>query len=148
MTRDVTIGEAARQSGVKVTTIRFYEERGLLPAPPRSGGNQRLYSPREVARLRFIRHARDLGFGMEAIAGLLDLAAHPEAPCADADRLARDRLEEVRRKIAALRALEGELERMVAACEGGMASDCAVIESLADHAHCRTDHDRAALAAG
>lgn len=146
MARDVTIGEAARQSGVKVTTIRFYEDRGLLKAPPRSDGNQRLYSGREVARLRFIRHARDLGFGMEAIGELLDLSSHPEAPCADADRLARERLDEVRRKIAALRSLEGELERMVAACEGGTAADCAVIESLADHAHCRTDHDREALA--
>ena len=148
MARDATIGEAARQSGVKVTTIRFYEERGLLPEPPRSDGGQRLYSPRDMARLRFIRHARDLGFGMEAVGDLLELAAHPDAPCADADRLARARLEEVRAKIAALRALEGELERMVAACEGGTAAECAVIESLADHAHCRTDHDRAALAAG
>lgn len=148
MAREVTIGEAARQSGVKVTTIRFCEERGLLKAPPRSDGGQRLYSAREVARLRFIRHARDLGFGMEAIADLLDLSAHPEAPCTDADRLARERLADVRGKIAALRALEAELERMVAACEGGTAADCAVIESLADHAHCRADHDRSALAAG
>ena len=144
--REVTIGEAARDSGVKVTTIRFYEERGLLPAPPRSDGGQRLYGAQDIARLRFIRHARDLGFGMAALADLLELAGHPQAPCADADRLARERLDEVRRKIAALRSLEGELERMVAACEGGTAADCAVIESLADHAHCRTDHDREALA--
>lgn len=147
MTRDVTIGEAARQSGVKVTTIRFYEDRGLLKAPPRSEGNQRLYSDREVARLRFIRHARDLGFDMAAIGELLDLAAHPEAPCADADRLARARLDEVRRRIAALRALEGELVRMVAACEGGTAAQCAVIESLADHGGCMADHDRAVTSA-
>jgi DNA-binding transcriptional MerR regulator len=143
MARDVTIGEAARQSGVKVTTIRFYEERGLLKAPPRSEGNQRLYSDREVARLRFIRHARDLGFGMEAIGELLDLAAHPESPCLDADRLARARLDEVRRRIAALRALESELERMIAACAHGTAAQCAVIESLADHGGCRGEHDRA-----
>lgn len=141
MARDVTIGEAARQSGVKVTTIRFYEERGLLKAPPRSEGNQRLFSDREVARLRFIRHARDLGFDMAAIGELLELAAHPEAPCVDADRLARARLDEVRRRIAALRALEGELERMIANCAGGTAGQCSVIESLADHGHCQGAHD-------
>lgn len=146
MARDVTIGEAARQSGVKVTTIRFYEDRGLLKAPPRSGGNQRLYSDREVARLRFIRHARDLGFDMAAIGELLDLAAHPEAPCADADRLARARLEEVRRRIAALRALQGELERMVETCAGGTAGQCSVIESLADHGQCQGAHDRDSMA--
>ena len=71
-----------------MTTIRFYEERGLLPAPPRSDGGQRLYGAQDIARLRFIRHARDLGFGMAALADLLELAGHPQAPCADADRLA------------------------------------------------------------
>lgn len=143
--REVTIGEAARESGVKVTTIRFYEERGLLPAPPRSEGGQRLYAARDLARLRFIRHARDLGFGMEAIRGLLDLSAHPDQPCAAADRLAEERLADVRRRIDALKGLEAELERMLAACRGGQAERCAVLESLADHAHCREPHDAAAL---
>lgn len=143
--REVTIGEAARESGVKVTTIRFYEERGLLPAPPRSEGGQRLYGAHDVARLRFIRHARDLGFDMAALADLLDLAGHPDAPCADADRLAEARLEDVRRRIAALRALEGELERMLAGCRSGTVESCAVMESLADHAHCAGPHDMTAL---
>lgn len=138
--RDVTIGEAARDSGVKVTTIRFYESRGLLPAPPRSGGGQRLYAPRDVARLRFIRHARDLGFDMAALAGLLDLADHPNAPCADADRLAEARLADVRRRIAALQALERELERMLAECRHGQVGGCAVIESLQDHGLCNGPH--------
>jgi DNA-binding transcriptional MerR regulator len=140
--RDVTIGEAARDSGVKVTTIRFYEERGLLPAPPRSEGGQRLYSARDLARLRFIRHARDLGFDMAAIKGLLDLAAHPDQPCHQADRLAGERLQDVRRRIDALRGLETELERMLAACRRGQAEHCAVLESLADHAHCGGPHQR------
>ena len=140
--RDVTIGEAARESGVKVTTIRFYEERGLLQAPPRSAGGQRLYGAQEVARLRFIRHARDLGFDMAALADLLDLAGHPDAPCAGADRLAEARLADVRRRITALRALEGELERMLAACRHGTTERCAVLESLADHALCAGPHER------
>lgn len=140
MMREVTIGEAARESGVKVTTIRFYEERGLLPAPVRSEGGQRLYGEPEIARLRFIRHARDLGFGMEALGELLELAGHPAAPCHDADRLAEQRLADVRRRIAALRALEGELERMLSACRHGRVESCAVIESLSDHANCTGPH--------
>lgn len=140
--REVTIGEAARESGVKVTTIRFYEERGLLPVPPRSGGGQRLYGADDIARLRFIRHGRDLGFDMAALADLLDLAGHPDAPCGDADRLARERLADVRRRIDALRALEAELERMITACQHDRVEHCAVIESLADHAHCGGPHVR------
>lgn len=138
--REVTIGEAARDSGVKVTTIRFYEGRGLLPAPPRSDGGQRLYGAGDIARLRFIRHARDLGFGMAALGDLLTLAGHPQAPCADADRLAEARLADVRRRIAALQALESELERMLAACRHGRVESCAVIDSLADHSRCSGPH--------
>jgi DNA-binding transcriptional MerR regulator len=143
--RDVTIGEAARESGVKVTTIRFYEERGLLSAPPRSEGGQRLYGAKDVARLRFIRHARDLGFDMAALSDLLELAGHPDAPCAHADRLAEARLEDVRRRIAALQGLEKELERMLSACRSGTVESCAVMESLSDHAHCDGPHDTDAL---
>lgn len=141
--REVTIGEAARASGVKVTTIRFYEERGLVPAPERSEGGQRLYGDAQIARLRFIRHARDLGFDMAALAELLDLAGHPGAPCRHADRLAEARLDDVRRRIAALQALEAELERMLAACRSGTVESCAVLESLADHSHCAGPHDAA-----
>lgn len=142
--REVTIGEAAKASGVKVTTIRFYEERGLLKAPPRSEGGQRLYGEAEIARLRFIRHARDLGFDMQALSDLLDLAGHPSAPCADADRLAEERLADVRARIAALQGLEAELERMLAACRHGAVGHCAVIESLGDHGLCAGPHDREA----
>ena len=138
--RDLTIGEAARSSGVKVNTIRFYEERGLLKAPPRSDGNQRLYDPAAVSRLRFIRHARDLGFALPDIADLLDLAGHPEAPCGRADAIAARQLAEVERRIAHLTSLKGELVRMVASCAGEEVAHCRVIESLADHAHCAGPH--------
>lgn len=138
--RDVTIGEAARASGVKVTTIRFYEDRGLLRPPPRSEGGQRLYCARDVDRLRFIRHARDLGFDMEATGQLLRLADHPESPCEAADRLASERLDDVRGRIAALQALERELVRMLDSCRHGKAETCAVLESLGDHALCQSGH--------
>jgi DNA-binding transcriptional MerR regulator len=85
---DFAIGEAARRSGVKVPTIRYYEQIGLLPAASRSEGNRRLYDRRDLDRLAFIRHARELGFEVEAIRTLLSLQDDPEQPCAAADAIA------------------------------------------------------------
>lgn len=134
---DLPIGAAAAASGVKVPTIRFYEAAGLLPQPPRSAGNRRLYGRGEIQRLSFIRHARELGFDLDTIRSLLALQDHPEQSCAAADAIAAARLAEVRRRIAALRALEAELDHMVRACAHQRVADCRVIETLADHGHCR-----------
>lgn len=133
----LSIGAAARASGVKVPTIRFYEEAGLLPTLPRTDGNRRLYDTAQVQRLAFIRHARELGFDLDAIRALLQLQGHPDQPCAEVDAIARARLAEVRRRITALKALEAELDIMVRACDHGRIGDCRVIETLADHTHCR-----------
>ncbi|MFN4099950.1 MAG: MerR family transcriptional regulator [Pararhodobacter sp.] len=148
--RELTIGEAAKLSGVKVNTIRFYEDRGLFPAAPRTDSGRRLYDAPAVARLAFIRHARDLGFPLEAIAELLDLQGQPGASCAPADSLARRHLATVEARIAALQALQAELIRMTDHCHGADTATCRVIESLADHAHCGTDHPRvvSAVASG
>jgi DNA-binding transcriptional MerR regulator len=143
MTGLLPIGEISRQTGVKVTTIRFYESEGLLSTPDRTAGGRRVYGERDVKRLRFIRHARDLGFEMADLRTLLDLADHPEWPCEEADLIARRHLEAVDAKIAQLSALKGELERMVETCRHGVMAECRVIETLADHAHCATDHARA-----
>ena len=132
----LTIGEAARISGVKVPTIRFYEETGLLPHLPRSEGNRRLYDDAQVKRLAFIRHARELGFGLDAIRTLLTLQDRPDQSCAEADAIAGARLDEVRRRISSLKALEAELEHMVHACAHGRVAECRVIETLADHGQC------------
>ncbi|MBN9548181.1 MAG: helix-turn-helix domain-containing protein [Alphaproteobacteria bacterium] len=136
---DFAIGEAARRSGVKVPTIRYYEQIGLLPAASRSEGNRRLYDRRDLDRLAFIRHARELGFEVEAIRTLLSLQDDPEQPCAAADAIARSRLIEVEKRIASLNALRDELLRMVEQCANGRVGDCRVIETLADtsHAHGR-----------
>lgn len=137
---DNTIGTAAAQSGVKVTTIRFYEERGLLPAPPRSDGNRRLYSRADIARLQFIRHARDLGFGLGSIGTLLSLSDHPGTDCAAVDTIARAQLAEVERRMQQLAALQSELTRMLDHAAGGTVATCKVIACLADHALCTTEH--------
>ncbi|MFK8253940.1 MerR family transcriptional regulator [Ancylobacter terrae] len=134
------IGRAAQASGVKVPTIRYYEEIGLLPAPVRSEGNRRLYGASEMRRLAFIRHARQLGFEIDAIRMLLKLQDEPDQSCAAADAIARDRLVEVERRIASLTALKAELTRMVEGCSHGHVGECRVIEVLADHGECR-HHD-------
>jgi DNA-binding transcriptional MerR regulator len=143
----VAIGEAARLSGVKVPTIRYYEQVGLLPEPPRTDGNRRLYGNGEVRRLAFIRHARELGFDVDAIRTLLELQDNPAQSCATADGIARARLIEVEQRIASLLALKTELERMVTGCEHGRVDECRVIEILADHDKCLHEHHRGPEAA-
>ncbi|PRH87983.1 MerR family transcriptional regulator [Labrys okinawensis] len=136
----VAIGEAAKRSGVKVPTIRYYEQVGLLPAPPRTDGNRRLYEAADVRRLAFIRHARELGFEVEAIRTLLDLQDNPGQSCAVADAIARARLAEVEQRIASLQALKAELQRMAEGCRHGRVDECRVIEILADHDKCLHGH--------
>jgi DNA-binding transcriptional MerR regulator len=137
---NLPIGELSRRTGVKVPTIRFYEQIGLLSAPPRTEGNQRRYGKPEVERLNFIRHSRELGFEVEDIRELLDMAASPQASCHQADSIARNHLTEIDRRIASLAALRGELARMVEECGHGRICDCRIIEVLADHGECVTEH--------
>ncbi len=134
-----TIGHVARSAGCTVQAVRYYEQAGLLPRPERSNGNQRLYGNAEIRRLIFIRHARELGFTLDAIRDLLSLSDSPEQSCEAADAIARAQLVEVERRIENLKALKIELRRMVAQCSGGRISDCRVIEVLSDHAKC-TSH--------
>lgn len=136
----MTIGRLSINAGVKVPTIRYYEDIGLMPEPERTEGNQRRYVRAHLERLNFIRHARDLGFSVEAIRDLLSLQATPDAPCHDADRIAADNLADVRAKIARLKKLEAELEHIVSECAGGRAGECNVLATLADHSLCTTDH--------
>ena len=134
------IGELSRQTAVKVPTIRYYEQIGLLPEAPRSEGNRRLYGQSEVDRLNFIRHSRDLGFEIDDIRELLAMAAQPQSSCHQVDSIANNHLAEIDRRIASLIALKAELSRMVDECGHGRVCDCRIIEALADHSHCRSDH--------
>lgn len=136
----LTIGKLGQAAGVKVPTIRYYEQIGLLSEPDRSAGNQRLYPKSALDRLAFIRHARELGFPLEAIRDLLGLSDRPDQSCAAVDAIAQTQLAAVRARIARLKALEAELERMIGQCACGTISDCRVIEVLSDHALCAHDH--------
>lgn len=131
MTAEISIGELARLSGVKVPTIRYYEDAGLLPAPTRTGGQQRRYGAAAVARLNFIRHARVLGFEMAAVRELLALREQPDHPCTDVDGIARRHVADIDRRIAQLTALRRELQRALDSCGRGRVGDCHIIEALA-----------------
>lgn len=137
----LTIGSLARKTGTKVQTIRYYEQIGLMPEPGRTEGGQRRYGNPELDRLAFIRHARQLGFSLEAIRELLDLSDHPNRPCHEADAIARRQLKQVEQRLTRLEALRTELKRMVHECSGGQTADCRVLEVLRDHSECLTDHD-------
>jgi Cu(I)-responsive transcriptional regulator len=124
------IGELAKATATKVETIRYYEQKGLLAAPARTSGNYRSYGEEHLARLSFIRRARDLGFGIEQVRALLDLSDDRTRDCATVDRIATEHLREVDRKIAGLTALRRELSAMIASCDGGTVARCRIIEAL------------------
>ncbi|MDC7823627.1 MerR family DNA-binding protein [Pseudomonas sp. BLCC-B13] len=135
MSKPLTIGVLARDSGVNLETIRFYERSGLLPAPQRSPSGYRHYQKQDVRRLRFIRRGRELGFSLEEIRSLLDLAAHPESPCASADQMVREHLDAIETRIRDLQNMRAELSKL-AGCHSGHAEHCRLLEALDDRDCC------------
>ena len=127
---DIGIGRLAELTGVKIPTIRFYEQNDLVPPPGRTKGGQRRYDDSAVRRLHFIRHARDLGFSVEDIRQLLALSEHPTLACDAAAKIAHHHLQLVDGKIARLRLIRSELRRMIEACGGGSAADCRILDAL------------------
>jgi DNA-binding transcriptional MerR regulator len=132
---DFSIGELARRTRVKVPTIRYYEQIGLLPSPPRTEGQQRRYDADHAARLNFVRHARELGFEVDVIRELLAMNEKPDQPCAEVDEMARRHIAGIDCRIAHLTALREELQRTVDECGRGRVCECRVIETLADSSH-------------
>ncbi|MHB0670476.1 MerR family transcriptional regulator [Roseomonas mucosa] len=131
----LNIGALAKATGTKVETIRWYERVGLLAAPARTAGNYRTYGEPHLGRLSFIRRARDLGFSLEQIRTLLDLAEDRERSCDAVDAIAREHLGEVDRKIADLQALRRELDSLSGQCRHGKVAECRIIEALAPAPH-------------
>jgi len=125
------IGELARATGTKVETIRFYEKSGLLAAPGRTSANYRAYGVDHLARLSFIRRARDLGFPLDQVRALLDLSDDRARPCGAVDEIARTQLASVERKIADLTALGRELSSLLDQCSQGTIANCRIIDALA-----------------
>jgi DNA-binding transcriptional MerR regulator len=128
---EFTIGHLARQTGVKIPTIRYYEQVGLLPVPNRSRGNQRRYGASFLTRLTFISHCRELGFSQAAIRDLLELSDHSDQSCSVVTDIARARRDEIDQRISRLGDLRSELDRLIGACGGGPMRNCRILEALA-----------------
>lgn len=131
MDRPLTIGDLAGLTDTKVETVRYYERLGLLPAPARTSGNYRSYEPSHVARLSFIRRARDLGFSLDQVRELLGLADQKDRPCESVDAIAREHLAEVESKIADLKGLRRELDALIKQWRHGTIAQCRILEALA-----------------
>lgn len=125
-----TVGQLAAHTDIKSVTIRYYEKIGLLPEATRSESGYRLYSEADHLRLLFIRRSRRLGFSLDDIRELLSLADRQQESCAGVDAKVEQQLEEVRSRMKDLHAMEKELERLSACCEGGVIMDCRIIDTL------------------
>lgn len=126
----LTIGDLGKATNTTVETVRYYERIGLLPKPPRSGGNYRTYGAAELGRLSFVRRARDLGFSLDQVRALLGLSDDRAGDCAAIDRIASEHLRAVDRKLADLTALRRELKAVIDSCDGGTVAECRIIEAL------------------
>jgi DNA-binding transcriptional MerR regulator len=125
-----SIGELAEATDTKVETVRYYERIGILPAPKRTSGNYRAYSAGHLARLSFIRRARDLGFTLDQVRALLALADQKKQDCGTVDALAREHLADIDRKISDLKALRRELSGLIGQCRQGTIADCRILSAL------------------
>lgn len=126
----IAIGGLAKRTSTNIETVRYYERVALLPTPARSSGGYRLYGTDHVKRLTFIRRARALGFSIGEVRTLLRLTDERERPCAEVRVVAEAHLNDVRAKIADLRAMERVLKDTVAKCANGRRSRCPVIDAL------------------
>jgi len=129
--KSLTIGRLAREVGVNLETVRYYERRGLLPKPPRSTSGYRLFPAEAARRLRFIRRAQELGFSLGEIRELLSLRVASTAKSADVRRRARAKITDIEAKIRSLESITKTLRELTKACSGcGSVRDCPILESL------------------
>lgn len=123
--------QLAHRTGCHLETIRYYEKIGLLPDPPRSASDYRIYDETHVRRLGFILRARKLGFGIEEIRGLLHLVDCRSQTCSEVQRRTEPHLAEVRAKIADLQRIEAILVTMISQCSGDDVPECPIVDALA-----------------
>jgi MerR family copper efflux transcriptional regulator len=131
----MNIGEASRQSGVSAKMIRHYETLRLLPKVARSDAGYRRYDEAAVHTLRFIRRARDLGFGMKEIEALLNLWRNRRRASADVKRIALAHADDLQRRIAEMQAMKRTLEHLAHCCHGDERPDCPILDDLAQGPH-------------
>jgi MerR family mercuric resistance operon transcriptional regulator len=129
--KPLTIGQVARNAGVGIETVRFYERQGLLQEPARRESGYRQYPEDVVARLRFIRRAKELGFSLKEIKELLALRVDPDTTCAEVKSRAEAKIADIEEKIQALRRIKKALAKLTAVCRGrGPTSECPILDAL------------------
>jgi MerR family mercuric resistance operon transcriptional regulator len=127
---EFSIGALAKDSGVNIETIRYYERIGVMPKPPRSAGGYRLYAADHLKRLTFVRRGRELGFSLDELRDLLQLVDGHDYSCAEVRALTLDHVAAIRRKIADLRRLEKTMTGIAAQCSGKRIPECPIIDAL------------------
>jgi MerR family copper efflux transcriptional regulator len=127
----MNIGALAKETGIAAKTIRYYESVGLIAAPPRSGGNYRIYGERDLATLRFVQRARNLGFSVKEVGDLVALWQDRQRASADVRSLATAHLGEIERKLKELEAMRASLDHLIKRCHGNKRPDCPIIDELA-----------------
>ncbi len=137
--KGLSIGELSRLTSVNIETIRYYEKIKMLPRPPRTEGGHRVYRSKETRVLAFIRRGRELGFTLDEVRALLNLAAPGKASCAEVRKIAKHHLNDIRAKMNDLVKLERLLAKTVARCSGNAVPDCPVLDIL-DAQRARVSH--------
>ena len=131
---NLTIGKLAKQAKVGIETIRFYERQGVIASPRRTESNYRIYEPEDIARLRFIKRAKELGFTLKEIKELLFLRHDSKATKDDVRRKTMEKIVQVQNKIADLSGILAALQKLTEHCDGhGPASECPILEALDGH---------------
>ena len=127
----LTIGQVAKRSGIGIETVRFYERKGLVEEPPRTDLGYRQYPEDVVARIRFIRRSKELGFKLKEISELLSLRVDPDTTCADVRKQTELKIADVEEKIRALQRIKTALKKLAASCVStGPTSECPILEAL------------------
>lgn len=128
---ELTVGQLAKAAGINGETVRYYERIGMMPRPRRRPSGYRFYSEDDLARLKFIIHAKDLGFTLREIRELLELRVDPETTCEDVRAQAEAKIADVQQKIADLQRIKTALESLATACrEKGPSGECPILEAL------------------
>jgi MerR family transcriptional regulator, copper efflux regulator len=129
--KSLTIGRLAREAGINLETVRYYERRGLLPKPPRSTSGYRLFPAEAPQRLRFIRRAQELGFSLMEIRELLALRVSPRTTSAEIRKRTEAKIADIEHKIKSLESMRKSLRKLTSSCAGrGPISQCLILESL------------------
>lgn len=129
----LTVSKLAKAAGVQLSTIRYYERRGLVKPAARRASGYREYDHDAVRRVRFIRHAQELGFALADIAELLALRMNTKGSCADVRRRAQRKLADIESRIISLNRMRSTLEKLVESCsEKAPTSECPILDAIDD----------------